>query len=44
VTFDNWQVIVTQWVGAEQTSISNWQSAVTAQAAWEQALGKALGE
>jgi outer membrane protein TolC len=44
VTFDNWQVIVTQWVGAEQTSITNWQQAVTAQAAWEQALGKALGE
>jgi outer membrane protein TolC len=44
VTFDNWQVIVTQWVGAEQTAISDWQQAVTAQAAWEQALGKALGE
>jgi outer membrane protein TolC len=44
LTFDNWQVIVTQWVGAEQTAISNWQTAVTAQAAWEQALGKALGE
>jgi outer membrane protein TolC len=44
VTFDNWQIIVTSWVSAEQTSISNWQSAVTAQAAWEQALGKALGE
>ncbi len=44
LTFDNWQILVTQWVSAEQTSISNWQSAVTAQAAWEQALGKALGE
>jgi outer membrane protein TolC len=44
VSFDNWQVIVSQWVGAEQTSINNWQAAVTAQAAWEQALGKALGE
>jgi outer membrane protein TolC len=44
LTFDNWQVIVTQWVGAEQTSITDWQQAVTAQAAWEQALGKALGE
>ena len=44
VTFDNWQIIVTQWVGAEQTAISDWQAAVTAQATWEQALGKALGE
>ena len=44
LTFDNWQIIVTQWVSAEQTSINNWQSALTAQAAWEQALGKALGE
>ena len=44
VTFDNWQIIVTQWVGAEQTAINDWQAAVTAQAAWEQALGKALGE
>jgi outer membrane protein TolC len=44
VSFDNWQVIVTQWVGAEQTSINDWQAAVSAQAAWEQALGKALGE
>jgi|GEM_PF-836180 len=44
LTFDNWQVIVTQWVGAEQTAINDWQQAVTAQAAWEQALGKALGE
>jgi outer membrane protein TolC len=44
LTFDNWQVIVTQWVGAEQTALTNWQQAVTAQAAWEQALGKALGE
>ena len=44
VTFDNWQVIVTQWVGAEQTAINDWQQAVSAQAAWEQALGKALGE
>ena len=44
VTFDNWQIIVTSWVSAEQTAINDWQSAVTAQAAWEQALGKALGE
>jgi outer membrane protein TolC len=44
VTFDNWQIIVTSWVSAEQTTINNWQSAVTSQAAWEQALGKALGE
>jgi outer membrane protein TolC len=44
LTFDNWQVIVTQWVGAEQTAINDWQAAVVTQAAWEQALGKALGE
>ncbi len=44
LSFDNWQVIVTQWVGAEQAAISDWQAAVVAQAAWEQALGKALGE
>jgi len=44
VTFDNWQVIVTQWVSAEQSAINDWEQAVSAQAAWEQALGKALGE
>lgn len=44
LSFDNWQVIVTQWVGAEQGAISDWQNAVVTQAAWEQALGKALGE
>jgi outer membrane protein TolC len=44
LTFDNWQVIVTQWVNAEQAAINDWQAAVAAQAAWEQALGKALGE
>jgi len=44
LSFDNYQVIITQWVSAEQSLLSAQQQAVTAQAAWEQSLGKALGE
>jgi len=44
LTFDNWQVIVTQWVQAEQQEIQAQQSAVTAEGQWEKSLGKALGE
>ena len=44
LTFDNWQVIVTSWVSAEQQNIQAEQSAVIAQAQWEKSLGKALGE
>jgi len=44
LSFDNWAVIVAAWVAAEQTAISARQAAVVAQAAWEQSLGKALGE
>lgn len=44
LSFDNYQVIITQWVTAEQQLLTAQQQAVTAQAAWEQSLGKALGE
>jgi outer membrane protein TolC len=44
VSFDDWAVIVAAWVAAEQTAISSRLNAVVAQAAWEQSLGKALGE
>ena len=44
LSFDNWAVIVAAWVAAEQQAISAHLTAVVAQAAWEQSLGKALGE
>jgi outer membrane protein TolC len=44
LSFDNWAVIVAAWVAAEQQAISAHLAAVVAQAAWEQSLGKALGE
>jgi multidrug efflux system outer membrane protein len=44
ITYDAWEVIVAEWVSAEQTAKTAQLTAVTAQAAWEQALGKALGE
>lgn len=44
LSFDNWAVIVAAWVAAEQAAITAHVNAVVAQAAWEQSLGKALGE
>jgi len=44
ITYDNWEVIVAEWVNAEQQAKVAQLSAVTAQAAWEKSLGKALGE
>jgi outer membrane protein TolC len=44
LSFDNWEVIVGEWVSAEQSALQARSNAVTAQAAWERALGKALGE
>ena len=44
LSFDNWEVIVGEWVSAEQSAIQARLNAVTAQAAWEKSLGKALGE
>ena len=44
LSFDNWEVIVGEWVNAEQSALQARSAAVTAQAAWEKALGKALGE
>lgn len=44
LSFDNWEVIVSEWVSAEQSALQARSGAVTAQAAWEKALGKALGE
>jgi outer membrane protein TolC len=44
VSFDDWAVIVAAWVAAEQAAITARLNAVVAQAAWEQSLGKALGE
>jgi len=44
LTYDNWEVIVAEWVSAEQQDKQAQLTAVTAQAAWERSLGKALGE
>jgi outer membrane protein TolC len=44
LTYDNFEVIISEWVSAEQQAIQARLTAVTAQAAWEKSLGKALGE
>lgn len=44
LTYDNWEVIVSERVNAEQSAIQSILNAVLAQAAWEKSLGKALGE
>jgi len=44
ISYDNWEVIVAEWVNAEQQAKIAQLNAVTAQAAWEKSLGKALGE
>lgn len=44
LNFDNWELIVSGRVSAEQSAIQTRLNAVVAQAAWERALGKALGE
>jgi len=44
LTFDNWEVIVTERVSAEESAIQAQLNAVTAQATWEKSLGRALGE
>jgi len=44
LSFDNWTVIVSQRVSDEQSAVQSLRDAVVAQAAWEKALGKILGE
>ncbi len=44
LTYDNFEVIITEWVSAEQQAIQARLTAAIAQAAWEKSLGKALGE
>ncbi|MDE2290607.1 MAG: TolC family protein, partial [Elusimicrobia bacterium] len=44
LSFDNWELIVTDRVNAERAALSARLTAATAQAAWERALGKGLGE
>ena len=44
ISYDNWEVIVAEWVSAEQQDKQAQLTAVMAQAAWEKSLGKALGE
>jgi len=43
LTFDNWEIIVTDRVNSEKQSIQAWFNADSAQAAWHKAIGKALG-
>ena len=44
LTFDNWSLIVSQRVSDEQGAVQSRRDAVIAQAAWEKALGKFIGE
>jgi outer membrane protein TolC len=44
LTYDNWEIIVTDRVSQERQLLSDRLSAAASEAAWQQALGKALGE
>lgn len=44
LTYDNWEIIVTDRVNQERQAIQSQLTATTAQAVWENALGKSLEE
>ena len=44
LTYDSWEIIVTDRVSQERQAIQSQLTAATAQAAWENALGKSLEE
>lgn len=44
LSFDNWELIVSDRVSQERAALQSRLSAATAEAAWDRALGKALGE
>jgi outer membrane protein TolC len=44
LTYDNWEIISTDRITQERQLLSDRLSAAIAEAAWEQALGKGLGE
>jgi outer membrane protein TolC len=43
LTYDNWEIIVTDRVNQERQAIQAQLTAATAQAVWENALGKNIG-
>ncbi|HAH05735.1 MAG TPA: hypothetical protein DCM05_04280 [Elusimicrobia bacterium] len=44
MTFDNWEIIVSERVNSERQALSAQLEAVNAEAGWKKALGKGLGE
>lgn len=44
LSFDNWEVIVSDRVLAERQALSSRRAAMDAETAWDRALGRALGE
>jgi hypothetical protein len=44
LTYDNWEIIVSDRISTERQAISAKLAAVNAEAAWERSLGKGLGE
>ncbi|OGR82433.1 MAG: hypothetical protein A3J74_08025 [Elusimicrobia bacterium RIFCSPHIGHO2_02_FULL_57_9] len=44
LSYDNWEIIASDRINSERQNISAARNAVSAQATWEKALGKALGE
>lgn len=44
LTYDNWEIIVTDRVGQERSALQARLNAALAEAAWERALGRRLGE
>lgn len=44
LSFDNWEVIVSDRVSTERQSLSARRAAMDAETAWDRALGRALGE
>ena len=44
LSFDNWEVIVSDRVSTERQALSSRRAAMDAETAWDRALGRALGE
>lgn len=44
LSFDNWELIVSDRVGTERQAVSARRAAMDAETAWDRALGRALGE
>jgi outer membrane protein TolC len=44
MTYENWEIVVTDLVNFERSSIRSKRDAVVSEASWEQSIGKTLEE